>query len=80
MNELRAHGEFPEPFLEFDEFRRFMTDYRRVGGGVTVNVGVTPEGRLNTKSLALRFPPLTTDCAELCNLQGKLIYCLGQRE
>ena len=52
MNELRSRGEFPEPFLEFDEFRKFMTDYLRVGGGVTVNVGVTPEGRLNTKSLA----------------------------
>ena len=52
MNELRARGEFPEPFLEFGEFRRFMTDCLRVGGGVTVNVGVTPEGRLNTESLA----------------------------
>jgi len=51
MNALRERGEIPEPILDYGEFRTFMRDYLKAGGGVTVNVGITPLGRLNVKSL-----------------------------
>lgn len=53
MNALRDRGEFPDPLYSAEELRSFVRNFTGVGGGVTINVGVSPEGRINPKSLAL---------------------------
>ena len=52
LKALRDRGEFPPTAYSAADLRRFVRDFTRVGGAVTINVGVSAEGRLNTHSLA----------------------------
>lgn len=53
MEALRKRGEFPAPLYSRRELRSFVENFTGVGGGVTINVGVSADGRINPKSLEL---------------------------
>ncbi len=58
--------DFPEPVCTAAELRAFLDGARRRGEAVTINIGVSPEGRLNPmsvellRSLALNSQPTTS--------------------
>lgn len=53
LDAMEARGEFPDPVVSREELQAFLRNFTAVGGGVTVNVGITRSGRLNPKSVAL---------------------------
>lgn len=53
MEALRKRGEFPAPLYSRRELRSFVENFTGVGGAVTINVGVSADGRINPKSLEL---------------------------
>ncbi|MBO7687527.1 MAG: glycoside hydrolase family 127 protein, partial [Kiritimatiellae bacterium] len=85
MNGLREKGEFPDPVFAKDELTAFMRDFTGAGGAVTVNVGITPEGRLNPKSTAwlravrepagtIRWKCKATAADGSLDVRGKCVY------
>ncbi len=85
MDGLREKGEFPDPVFTKDELTAFMRDFTGAGGAVTVNVGITPEGRLNPKSTAwlravrepagtIRWKCKATAADGSLDVRGKCVY------
>ncbi len=53
MEDRLARREFPDPFCTEVQLRAFLDGVRRRGEAATVNVGISPDGRLNPKSIKM---------------------------
>ena len=53
MDALMAASRFPDPIYDADRLCRFAKVAAATGAGITLNVGISPEGRLNPKSMTI---------------------------
>lgn len=53
MAQRLERRDFPEPVCTAAELRAFLDGARRRGEAVTINIGISPEGRLNPMSVEL---------------------------
>ena len=53
LDEMLERREFPRPIYTPERLKRFLAKARQAGSAVTINVGISPEGRLNPLSMEL---------------------------
>ena len=53
MDERLEKRDFPDPIYDAATLGAYLRKARATGSAATINVGVSPEGRLNPKSIEL---------------------------